>query len=103
MDGRINADDYFKIDSGFLEQPAAPLSAQGDFDYDDRINADDYFLIDSAFLGQGAPLTSGGDSSPLLAVAVPEPTAVLPVLLVTVLASRRRRAASPPSTKLDKR
>ena len=53
-DGRINSDDYFRIDSGFLAQPAAPTYHQGDFNFDETINSDDYFLIDSAFLGQGA-------------------------------------------------
>ena len=59
LDGRINADDYFRIDRGFLEQPPNPVYAQGDLNYDDRINADDYFLIDSAFLGQSAPVAPG--------------------------------------------
>ena len=71
LDGRVNSDDYFRIDSGFLAQPQDPTYAQGDFNYDDRINSDDYFLIDSAFLGQGAPLTA----SPLNVAAVPEPSA----------------------------
>ena len=53
LDGRVNADDYFRIDQGFLAQPATPTYAQGDFNYDGRVNADDYFLIDQAFLGQG--------------------------------------------------
>ena len=56
LDGRINSDDYFAIDSGFLTQPADPLYTQGDFNYDGRVNSDDYFLIDSAFLGQTGPL-----------------------------------------------
>jgi type VI secretion system secreted protein Hcp len=56
-DGRINADDYFRIDSGFLDQPANPLYGNGDFNFDDTINADDYFLIDSAFLGQAQALS----------------------------------------------
>jgi hypothetical protein len=59
LDGRINADDYFKIDSGFLAQAAKPGYANGDFNYDDKVNADDYFLIDSAFLGQGQPAAAG--------------------------------------------
>ena len=63
LDGRINADDYFKIDSGFLSQPATPKFADGDFNYDGRINADDYFLIDSAFLGQGQPAAAGDVSA----------------------------------------
>jgi hypothetical protein len=58
LDGKVNADDYFRIDSAFLSRPANPLYADGDFNYDGQINADDYFLIDSAFLGQGEPLAS---------------------------------------------
>jgi hypothetical protein len=58
-DGRVNADDYFAIDSNFLSPPARPFYAQGDFNGDGVINADDYFLIDSAFLGQGQPLRGG--------------------------------------------
>ena len=58
LDGRINADDYFAIDSGFLTPPENPHYADGDFNYDKRINADDYFLIDSAFLGQDASSAS---------------------------------------------
>jgi uncharacterized delta-60 repeat protein len=58
LDGRINADDYFRIDQGFLTQPANPSYRQGDFNYDGRVNADDYFLIDQGFLGQGAPLSA---------------------------------------------
>ena len=69
LDGRVNSDDYFRIDSGFLAQPASPGYRDGDFNYDGKINSDDYFLIDSAFLGQGAPATSGVAvaASPLLA------------------------------------
>jgi hypothetical protein len=62
-DGRINADDYFRIDSGFLDKPANPLYVNGDFNFDDQINADDYFLIDSAFLGQTGVLGSGTASA----------------------------------------
>jgi len=47
LDGKIDGDDYFKIDSGI----AAHVSgyANGDFNYDGVINADDYFIIDSHF------------------------------------------------------
>ena len=55
LDGTINSDDYFRIDSGFLGQPTSPTYAQGDFNYNELINSDDYFLIDSAFLGQPTP------------------------------------------------
>jgi len=54
LDGVVNADDYFRIDSGFLTQVGGYQN--GDFNYDGVVNADDYFLIDSAFLGQTGPL-----------------------------------------------
>ena len=76
-DGLINSDDYFRIDSGFLSQPASPLYNQGDFNFDDTINSDDYFLIDSAFLGQGTLLAAAveGGSGPSVtwSVAAQEP------------------------------
>jgi hypothetical protein len=62
-DGAVNFDDYFRIDSGFLEQPPQPAYADGDFNFDDVINFDDYFLIDSAFMEQGAPLGATASSS----------------------------------------
>ena len=68
-DGRINADDYFEIDSGFLAPPANPTYADGDFNFDNAINADDYFLIDSAFLGQSGILSSSGAASSTSSVA----------------------------------
>ena len=89
LDGRINSDDYFRIDSGFLAQPASPGYRDGDFNYDGRINSDDYFLIDSAFLGQGAPL----NASPLNVAAVPEPgTFSLLAIGAGVIATLRRRS-----------
>jgi hypothetical protein len=88
LDGRVNADDYFRIDSGFLEQPQDPTYGQGDFNYDGRINADDYFLIDSAFLGQSGPLDAGVVGA---IAAVPEPGAVGGLLLGSVLMATRRR------------
>jgi autotransporter-associated beta strand protein len=89
LDGRINADDYFRIDQGFLSQPANPTYRQGDFNYDDRINADDYFLIDAAFLGQGQPL--GGASGALTSAVVPEPGIGLMLVGAGMLLKRRRR------------
>ena len=90
LDGIINADDYFRIDQGFLTQPANPSYRQGDFNYDGRVNADDYFLIDYAFLAQGQPLAGGV----LQAVAVPEPgLASIGALAVMGLLGRRRARA----------
>jgi len=58
LDGVVNADDYFQIDSGFISQQSGWYN--GDFNYDGVINADDYFLIDSAFIGQSGPLAVSG-------------------------------------------
>jgi hypothetical protein len=54
LDGVINGDDYFQIDSAFPQQLHGWLN--GDFNYDGVINGDDYFLIDSNFPAQAAPL-----------------------------------------------
>ncbi len=54
LDGTINGDDYFQIDSAFPQ--ALHGYAPGDFNYDGVINGDDYFLIDSNFSSQGLPL-----------------------------------------------
>ncbi|MCY2953149.1 MAG: choice-of-anchor D domain-containing protein [Planctomycetota bacterium] len=56
LDGLINADDYFLIDSGYITQ--AKGYHNGDFNYDGIVNADDYFLIDSAYIGQSGPLAT---------------------------------------------
>lgn len=54
VDGIVNADDYFLIDSGFITQNTGWYN--GDFNHDGAVNADDYFLIDSAFIGQTGAL-----------------------------------------------
>ncbi|MCY2954473.1 MAG: carboxypeptidase regulatory-like domain-containing protein [Planctomycetota bacterium] len=65
LDGIINADDYFQIDSGYITQ--AKGYQNGDFNYDGVINADDYFLIDSAFIGQSGPLAASKPEPAMLA------------------------------------
>ncbi len=54
LDGVVNGDDYFQIDSAFPQVLTG--WSNGDFNYDGVINGDDYFLIDSTFPAQGAPL-----------------------------------------------
>ena len=95
LDGRVNADDYFRIDAGFLAQHQNPLYVQGDFNYDGKVNADDYFLIDQAFLGQGGVLdvSDFGGGALAAAAAVPEPSiAGLAAVACGALLRRRRRA-----------
>jgi hypothetical protein len=88
LDGRVNADDYFRIDSGFLDQPQDPTYAEGDFNYDGTINADDYFSIDSAFLGQTGTLKGRGVNA---IAAVPEPEVGALLTGLGLLGRRRRR------------
>ncbi|MGE5608694.1 MAG: ELWxxDGT repeat protein [Bacillota bacterium] len=52
LDGKVDGDDYFLADSGFLTQ--AEGYRNGDLNYDGKVDGDDYFLIDSAFIGQDA-------------------------------------------------
>ncbi|MCY2953030.1 MAG: hypothetical protein NTU53_13795, partial [Planctomycetota bacterium] len=57
FNGVINADDYHRIDSGYITQVGGYYN--GDLNYDGVVNADDYFLIDSAYIGQSGPLAAG--------------------------------------------
>ncbi|MCY2953455.1 MAG: GEVED domain-containing protein [Planctomycetota bacterium] len=72
LDGLINADDYFLVDSGYITQAKGYYN--GDFNYDGTINADDYFMIDSAYIGQTGPLVVGQpvDDPAMAAVRQPQ-------------------------------
>jgi len=100
LDGRINIDDYVRIDNGI----AGNLSgwSNGDFNYDGKINIDDYTsFIDLNITNQGVPfywLGSGIDGGGNAGVsAVPEPTgaAMLLVAGATLLFGARRSPHSP--------
>ncbi|MCY2952159.1 MAG: lamin tail domain-containing protein [Planctomycetota bacterium] len=70
LDGIVNADDYFFVDSGFVIQQGG--YENGDLNYDGVVNADDYFLIDSAFIIQSGPLAAPADPpQPLFATGQP--------------------------------
>ncbi len=88
LDGVINGDDYFQIDSAFPEHLTGWIN--GDFNYDGVINGDDYFFIDSNFRAQGAPIPTDAGAGAGGFVAVPEPlTLLVPAFLL--LPRRRRR------------
>ncbi len=94
LDGVINGDDYFQIDSAFPQGLHGWFN--GDFNYDGVINGDDYFLIDSNFPAQGAAIPTGGGvvSAGRLtgAQGVPEPASIgLLAIGATALLARRRR------------
>ena len=90
LDGVVNADDYFLIDSNFI--PQAKGYQNGDFNYDGVVNADDYFLIDSVFLGQTGPL-AGGESAAATTHAAPEPADSAAVEDVVIVQPAKKQEA----------
>src|SRR5439155_24302861 len=93
LDGKINVDDYGRIDFN------VPIGTNGwfngDFNYDGKINVDDYGIIDFNVGVQGAPfaVTSEIAATPRVAslTAVPEPCAMGLLVLSGGLMLRRRR------------
>ncbi len=101
LDGKIDADDYFQIDSHYNKSGSSFGYFNGDFNYDGKINGDDYFIIDSNFTNQGLAFPSGsafnGSGGASLSggvAAVPEPASLAScVVAAAMLASRRKRRA----------
>jgi hypothetical protein len=92
LDGKINVDDYTRIDFN------VPLGStgwyNGDFNYDGKINVDDYTIIDFNVGIQGAPFFTGAGATGLSAAAVPEPTTLgAAAVALIVLGGRRRRTS----------
>jgi hypothetical protein len=90
LDGTINGDDYFNIDSNILAQ--VPGYHNGDFDYNGEINGDDYFIIDANItFAQANPAfyTAAGGGGGL--AAVPEPASIGLLGLGWLFARRSRR------------
>lgn len=57
LDGTVNGDDYFQIDSHVQQSGSVFGYFTGDLDLDGDIDGDDYFLIDgNALFAQGAPV-----------------------------------------------
>jgi hypothetical protein len=87
LDGELNGDDYFAIDSHILQSGAVFGYHNGDFDYNDVIDGDDYFIIDSNIL-------YAQSAGPLARLsAVPEPAAAMIAAPLSLFMSRRRRGA----------
>jgi T5SS/PEP-CTERM-associated repeat protein len=107
FNGKINFDDYVRIDVGFNNHLSGWMN--GDFDGNGVVNFDDYVLIDLAFNTQGQTLSrgmeqggaevhrdlvsciSGGDATTLR--AIPEPT-IASLLGCALLAATRPRGSA---------
>jgi T5SS/PEP-CTERM-associated repeat protein len=91
LDGKLNVDDYGRIDSNIALGTAGWYN--GDFNYDGKVNVDDYGIIDSNIGIQGPPFSSAVAATAPAArlTAVPEPTAPGVLMTALLLSSRRRR------------
>ena len=56
LNGELNGDDYFYLDSYVLQSGTVFGYAVGDINLDGELNGDDYFWLDSTILSQGPPL-----------------------------------------------
>jgi autotransporter-associated beta strand protein len=102
LDGKLNVDDYGRIDSNIGSGTAGWYN--GDFNYDGKVNVDDYGIIDSNIGIQGAPFFTSGEAgifagtsavpepgtSAMSARAVPEPSGLAALLLIVGVGSLRR-------------
>ena len=95
LDGTLNGDDYFQIDSHFNQDGTIFGYYNGDFNYDGSINGDDYFIIDSNWNtgSTAAPFPTGGGLTGVAAVPEPSSLAALGVAAGMLIAARRRRVA----------
>jgi autotransporter-associated beta strand protein len=95
MTGKVDADDYFIIDSNYNKNGTLYGFSKGDFNYDGKINGDDYAMIDAGYINQGTPISAGATLDgglPGGVSAVPEPGsfALLSLGAMSVLGRRRR-------------
>jgi hypothetical protein len=88
LDGKLNIDDYVKIDTGIAGSRTG--WSNGDFNYDGKVNIDDYVIIDTNIASQSPP-TGGAASSqePMPAFAAASAISVPPLVWST---------ASPPDS-----
>ena len=93
LNGTVDADDYYRIDTGFSQRLTSYRN--GDLDFSGGVDADDYYLIDSAFHGQSHDIQSA-DTFVVASVPLPSATWAGLSLMGAMLAIRvvRRRLQS---------
>jgi autotransporter-associated beta strand protein len=92
LDGKLNVDDYGRIDTNIGLPTAGWFN--GDFNYDGSVNVDDYGILDSNIVIQGSPFATSAEAASNGFAAVPEPSARGAVAIVSMLAGLRRRRAT---------
>jgi autotransporter-associated beta strand protein len=98
LDGKINIDDYVKIDSGIAGGYTGWVN--GDFNYDGKVSIDDYITVIDANIGNqsgtfptGEGIAAGGGNG---VTFVPEPvTAALLILPALAMLQRQRSRLTP--------
>jgi cytoskeletal protein CcmA (bactofilin family) len=91
LDGKINIDDYGRIDGNIAQSGSVFGWFSGDFNYDGKINIDDYGIIDGNINRQGAAIVIGSSSSLAGVASVPEPVLLAPAFFAAMGLRRRRR------------
>jgi autotransporter-associated beta strand protein len=94
LDGKIDIDDYVRIDAGLTGHLSG--WSNGDFNYDGKVNVDDYAnAIDANLITQGTPFSTAGGLGEIAATsgvnAVPEPAGISLFIGTGALVLRRRR------------
>jgi hypothetical protein len=92
LDGKVNIDDYGRIDANVASSGSVFGWFNGDFNYDGSINIDDYGIIDGNISQQDAPFpTASGSGAAAGMAAVPEPAGTAAAALMLLAGGRRRR------------
>jgi hypothetical protein len=92
LDGKLNIDDYVRIDSGIAS--SATGWSNGDFNYDGVVNIDDYTTVIDLNIGNQNgifPTTTGSNLTGVVAIPEPASFTILALAAAGWLASSRKK------------